>query len=145
MVSSYNMFFLMIRRQPRSTRTVTLFPYTPLFRSHRQRPRAYDRTFRPVNVEIEAVLAIDIAFQHVAPDLAPVLLRALPAEAAPRQHALPRRGGRGCLETAGARIRNTQKTRCARSRQPRRPCDFTLAYLDNRFQHRVCLPDNRHA
>src|SRR3546814_7835163 len=27
------MFFLMIRRPPRSTRTVTLFPYTTLFRS----------------------------------------------------------------------------------------------------------------
>src|SRR3546814_13644579 len=38
-------FFLMIRRPPRSTRTDTLFPYTTLFRSpgrgrqaHRQRP-----------------------------------------------------------------------------------------------------------
>src|SRR5213076_1709506 len=27
-------FFLMIRRPPRSTRLVTLFPYTTLFRSH---------------------------------------------------------------------------------------------------------------
>src|SRR3546814_14670690 len=27
-------FLLMIRRPPRSTRTVTLFPYTTLFRSH---------------------------------------------------------------------------------------------------------------
>src|SRR3546814_12741390 len=30
----YTFFFLMIRRPPRSTRTDTLFPYTPLFRSH---------------------------------------------------------------------------------------------------------------
>src|SRR3546814_17842483 len=30
-------FFLMIRRPPRSTRTDTLFPYTTLFRSHAQR------------------------------------------------------------------------------------------------------------
>src|SRR3546814_17052353 len=30
-------FFLMIRRPPRSTRTDTLFPYTTLFRSERQR------------------------------------------------------------------------------------------------------------
>src|SRR3546814_15741650 len=29
-------FFLMIRRPPRSTRTDTLFPYTPLFRSERE-------------------------------------------------------------------------------------------------------------
>src|SRR3546814_4552954 len=30
---SYYIFFLMIRRPPRSTRTDTLFPYTTLFRS----------------------------------------------------------------------------------------------------------------
>src|SRR3546814_13516597 len=30
-------FFLMIRRPPRSTRTDTLFPYTTLFRSGRER------------------------------------------------------------------------------------------------------------
>src|SRR3546814_3277796 len=35
-------FFLMIRRPPRSTRTDTLFPYTTLFRScHRCRGRGY--------------------------------------------------------------------------------------------------------
>src|SRR3546814_8464214 len=33
MVSFYVLFFLMIRRPPRSTRTDTLFPYTTLFRS----------------------------------------------------------------------------------------------------------------
>src|SRR3546814_9568530 len=32
-------FFLMIRRPPRSTRTVTLFPYTTLFRSRLLRAR----------------------------------------------------------------------------------------------------------
>src|SRR3546814_15093362 len=31
-----SVFFLMIRRPPRSTRTDTLFPSTTLFRSHRQ-------------------------------------------------------------------------------------------------------------
>src|SRR6188768_4486432 len=31
-------FFLMIRRPPRSTRRLTLFPYTTLFRSRRPRP-----------------------------------------------------------------------------------------------------------
>src|SRR3546814_16674944 len=31
---SYIVFFLIIRRPPRSTRTDTLFPYTTLFRSH---------------------------------------------------------------------------------------------------------------
>src|SRR3546814_5637358 len=34
-------FFLMIRRQPRSTRTDTLFPYTTLFRSRGPRHQVY--------------------------------------------------------------------------------------------------------
>src|SRR3546814_16394287 len=38
-LSSYLFFFLMIRQPPRSTRTDTLFPYTTLFRSRRQRMR----------------------------------------------------------------------------------------------------------
>src|SRR3546814_8100150 len=33
--TDFVLFFLMIRRTPRSTRTDTLFPYTTLFRSHR--------------------------------------------------------------------------------------------------------------
>src|SRR3546814_13204518 len=44
------LFFLIIQRPPRSTRTDTLFPYTTLFRSLRAdrqyaeaRPRRYDR------------------------------------------------------------------------------------------------------
>src|SRR3546814_2084096 len=38
LLSVYNyIFFLMIRRPPRSTRTDTLFPYTTLFRSCRSR------------------------------------------------------------------------------------------------------------
>src|SRR3546814_17505377 len=36
------LFFLMIRRPPRSTRTDTLFPYTTLFRSQWRDVRAYD-------------------------------------------------------------------------------------------------------
>src|SRR3546814_13018076 len=35
-------FFLMIRRPPRSTRTDTLFPYTTLFRSRRPPPGGTD-------------------------------------------------------------------------------------------------------
>src|SRR3546814_17682706 len=34
LVSIFSVFFLMIRRPPRSTRTDTLFPYTTLFRSY---------------------------------------------------------------------------------------------------------------
>src|SRR3546814_5029159 len=40
------MFFLMIRRPPRSTRTDTLFPYTTLFRSA-QKDRGVLRRLRP--------------------------------------------------------------------------------------------------
>src|SRR3546814_2838057 len=39
-------FFLMIRRPPRSTRTDTLFPYTTLFRSPHQRQAVEDIRFR---------------------------------------------------------------------------------------------------
>src|SRR3546814_4389452 len=35
----FDLFFLMIRRPPRSTRTDTLFPYTTLFRSDRRSAR----------------------------------------------------------------------------------------------------------
>src|SRR3546814_1927419 len=35
MMTYLYIFFFMIRRPPRSTRTDTLFPYTTLFRSHR--------------------------------------------------------------------------------------------------------------
>src|SRR3546814_13177419 len=36
----YRVFVLMLRRPPRSTRTDTLFPYTPLFRSGSEDPCA---------------------------------------------------------------------------------------------------------
>src|SRR3546814_16142441 len=48
LMSSF-VFFLMIRRPPRSTRTDTLFPYTSLFRSRRggpPDPAARDRRTR---------------------------------------------------------------------------------------------------
>src|SRR3546814_14234464 len=37
-------FFLIIRRPPRSTRTATLFPYTTLFRSPKAAPKAAPQT-----------------------------------------------------------------------------------------------------
>src|SRR3546814_12135053 len=39
MIDIIDFFFLMIRRPPRSTRTDTLFPYTTLFRSDREKLR----------------------------------------------------------------------------------------------------------
>src|SRR3546814_20664580 len=67
------LFFLIIRRPPRSTRTDTLFPYTTLFRSARK-PPSRDRSFRqgrpafdprvgPVISEPEAHYHQDIAEQ----------------------------------------------------------------------------------
>src|SRR3546814_13357237 len=47
------LFFLMIRRPPRSTRTDTLFPYTTLFRSSAFRP---DQGFLRVHVNLLAEL-----------------------------------------------------------------------------------------
>src|SRR3546814_16747353 len=38
LLSHFLIFFLMIRRPPRSTRTDTLFPYTTLFRSRQTYP-----------------------------------------------------------------------------------------------------------
>src|SRR3546814_19920873 len=43
----YIIFFLSIRRPPRSTRTDTLFPYTTLFRSRRSRSRCPSAPRRP--------------------------------------------------------------------------------------------------
>src|SRR3546814_4284741 len=48
---SYFVFFLMIRRPPRSTRTDTLFPYTTLFRSNIAEQR--DSFDRPSLVVVE--------------------------------------------------------------------------------------------
>src|SRR3546814_8514311 len=51
-VCVYLVFFLMIRRPPRSTRTDTLFPYTTLFRSTRWRaghPAPAHATGRPTD------------------------------------------------------------------------------------------------
>src|SRR3546814_4666612 len=50
-------FFLMIRRPPRSTRTDTLFPYTTLFRSQQGQPGA---GFQPVEVDLRALLEVRV-------------------------------------------------------------------------------------
>src|SRR3546814_15265382 len=54
------MFFLMIRRPPRSTRTDTRFPYTTLFRSQRPDPG------RVVEVDDRHILREDLALRVVA-------------------------------------------------------------------------------
>src|SRR3546814_13731795 len=53
--SCFLIFFLMIRRPPRSTRTDTLFPYTTLFRSGAPAPSVtgiYRQTQRVVDQEV---------------------------------------------------------------------------------------------
>src|SRR3546814_17267861 len=49
----YLCFFLMVRRQPRSTRTDTLFPYTTLFRSGTVRPESRDVSTLPADFDHE--------------------------------------------------------------------------------------------
>src|SRR3546814_19922953 len=48
-----NVFFLMVRRPPRSTRTDSLFPYTTLFRSgnHRHRHRGGREADQPMGAQ----------------------------------------------------------------------------------------------
>src|SRR3546814_19446970 len=48
------LFFLIIRRPPRSTRTDTLFPYTTLFRSGRGRQRRQQRRRRVAAIDRDA-------------------------------------------------------------------------------------------
>src|SRR3546814_13362666 len=64
-------FFLMIRRPPRSTRTDTLFPYTTLFRSHRADLAKLRRAAGRVVGE-GAVEALDLLIADAAVDLEPV-------------------------------------------------------------------------
>src|SRR3546814_6547952 len=49
-------FFLMIRRPPRSTRTDTLFPYTTLFRSHLEDLMAKRKIFPDAGAALSGVL-----------------------------------------------------------------------------------------
>src|SRR3546814_7400548 len=56
-------FFLMIRRPPRSTRTDTLFPYTTLFRSE-------DKAVRAVPVLDDVEPGMDVAAQILRADIA---------------------------------------------------------------------------
>src|SRR3546814_20169306 len=51
MCSFFYVFLLMIRRQPRSTRTDTPFPYTTLFRSHSKT----DRQFAGITYRVPAL------------------------------------------------------------------------------------------
>src|SRR3546814_15507979 len=62
-VITFSVFFLMIRRPPRSTRTDTLFPYTTLFRSidaylDRHRERQIARHL-PAQLEQPALTRLD--------------------------------------------------------------------------------------
>src|SRR3546814_14170431 len=54
---SWYVFFLMIRRPPRSTRTDTLFPYTTLFRSPRNDARGPKRPTSQAFSSIDTVIA----------------------------------------------------------------------------------------
>src|SRR3546814_7214983 len=66
----YYVFFLMIRRPPRSTRTDTLLPYTTLFRAARQErnplePAGGVDAREPAQVALDAAASVEI--QHALP------------------------------------------------------------------------------
>src|SRR3546814_16023351 len=54
----YFIFFLMIRRPPRSTRTDTLCPYTTLFRSHIGQPDQRRQLHRTIQFDDLDLLAL---------------------------------------------------------------------------------------
>src|SRR3546814_15330343 len=54
------LFFLMIRRPPRSTRTDTLFPYTTLFRSHDDPRACREMRIDPIADRARDIVEIDI-------------------------------------------------------------------------------------
>src|SRR3546814_20624480 len=111
------LFFLMIRRPPRSTRTDTLFPYTTLFRSRLRnaphRTLALRRALMAVRVEVvgsfemahhRGLGAVGIVRLDPFADLAMLGQRTL-ALALPRSEA--RRVGKGCVirvDLGGRRI-----------------------------------------
>src|SRR3546814_423659 len=61
----FGIFFLMIRRPPRSTRTDTLFPYTTLFRSLAKQGIALLQVFGRQNL-LRAGAGVVRAFKHLA-------------------------------------------------------------------------------
>src|SRR3546814_5970459 len=63
------MFFLMIRRPPRSTRTDTLFPYTTLFRSDRRRGRTMPWMVLLFGLLILPLGVVSVSFSIVQPPL----------------------------------------------------------------------------
>src|SRR3546814_19225522 len=65
LVRSCVVFFLMIRRPPRSTRTDTLFPYTTLFRSSGPRSRPREGSGTALSIAAKAL-------QHALPYLLPL-------------------------------------------------------------------------
>src|SRR3546814_16330185 len=115
------LFFLMIRRPPRSTRTDTLFPYTTLFRSISRplRDRSEGRTDRDRNrrevngkgLEMNTVpLRATDEMQSLAPQAdadvtssAPPAQADLPAATPARQRSEERRVGQECVSTCSAR------------------------------------------
>src|SRR3546814_2587201 len=62
----YVVFFLMIRRPPRSTRTDTLVPYTTLFRSAGERANFAEAQVRAIFARYAPLLSDDAAHLEIA-------------------------------------------------------------------------------
>src|SRR3546814_14493655 len=83
-------FFLMIRRPPRSTRTDTLFPYTTLFRSVEALVQEVQRDKRPADLDGEYR-----GDQYVGKDQKDHAARHLQAECRQRPRQIPQDQGEG--------------------------------------------------
>src|SRR3546814_2919678 len=73
------LFFLMIRRPPRSTRTDTLFPYTTLFRSHTHTGPPLGHDDRWPHEKMDAALAGCHAGRNTAGDTVVNIVRSIRA------------------------------------------------------------------
>src|SRR3546814_15166255 len=75
---SYILFFLMIRRPPRSTRTDTLFPYTTLFRSNSSTGSMLHSPLSDFSAETRPVLIAFVSVWRVTPTFSDASLRVIP-------------------------------------------------------------------
>src|SRR3546814_9442135 len=146
-------FFVWIRRQPRSTRTATLFPYTTLFRSPRRRCAAarFHLSYRPCRIDAgiaparrggrcpaaaRADAAARVGTGRRADRAAGIALvaRALPhAACAGARLAWPRLCPRPARDGEGIERDHRDRRRPDRHRQPRAvpPCSARALYRDD--------------
>src|SRR3546814_16288821 len=101
-LSVFFVFFLMIRRPPRSTRTDTLLPYTTLFRSLRGKASQFDVTIKELR-------------EPKLPALDAELLKAHPVEAAAGEAGLRAKLQAALVKERDQAVTNRPETQAHRS------------------------------